>query len=144
MQIRGSQALKKSGFSKKQSYFAMATWGHRRPPPGPLDCPVMILGHYGLARAARHRVWSSGAAHAAPGGRRGRLLDLKARRSDVEQITRGADLVVKIFENFKNHQFLKCFVWYQNWTGWTLGEYNSRCGCVCDGSKYKNSFFELF
>ncbi len=54
----------------------MATWGLRRPPPGPLFGPNMILDHY---RLARHRVWSSGAAHAAPGGRRGRLLDLKAR-----------------------------------------------------------------
>ena len=117
----------------------MATWGHRRsPPPGPLDCPVMILGHYGLAR---HRVWSSGAAHAAPGGRRGRLLDLKARRSDVERITRGADPVVKILRISKNHRFLKCFVWSENWTGWTLDEYNSRCGVVCDGNIFKISIF---
>ena len=52
-------------------------------PPGG---PDMILGHY---RLARHCVWSSGAAHAAAGGRRGPLLDLKARRKEVERS--GAD-----------------------------------------------------
>ena len=34
----------------------MATWGLRKPPPGPLFGPNMILDHY---RLARHRVWSS-------------------------------------------------------------------------------------
>ena len=38
----------------------------------------------------------------ATGGHRSRLLDLKARRSEVERITRGADPVVKIFGNPKN------------------------------------------
>ena len=54
----------------------------------------MIRNHY---RVDRQCVWSSGAAHAAPGGRRCRLLDLKARRSEVERITRGADPVVENF-----------------------------------------------
>ena len=72
----------------------MATWGGRRRPPGPLDGSNMILGHYGLAR---HRVWSSGGALVASGGRRRRLFDLKARRSDMERITQGADPVVQIF-----------------------------------------------
>ena len=42
----------------------------------PLRGSVMILGHCGLAR---HCVWSSGAAHTAPGGRRRRLLELKIK-----------------------------------------------------------------
>ena len=51
-------------------------------PPRPPGGPDMILGHH---RLARHCVWSSGAAHAAPGSHRRRLLDLKARRSEVER-----------------------------------------------------------
>ena len=65
-------------------------WGHPRRPPGPLGGSGMFLGHCGLIR---HCVLSSVAAHAASGGRCGRLLDLKARRSDVERTTRGADPV---------------------------------------------------
>ena len=103
-----------------------------------LGRPSIIGDHSGLARDG---VWQSGAAHAAPGGRRGRLLDLKARRSDVERITRGADPVVKILRISKNHQILKCFVWSENWTGWTLDEYNSPCGVVCDGNNLKFSIF---
>ena len=60
----------------------MTTWGRRKRPPGLLDGPNMILGHYGLARDC---VWSSGAARATPGGCRRRLLDLKARRREVER-----------------------------------------------------------
>ena len=41
----------------------------------------MSLGHCGLVRDC---VWSSGAAHAAPRGRSRRLLDLRARRNEVE------------------------------------------------------------
>ena len=53
-------------------FFGMDTWSRRRHPPGPLDGSNIILGHCGLARDC---VWSSGAAHAAPEGRRRLLLD---------------------------------------------------------------------
>ena len=56
--------------------------------PGLLDGPSMFLGHCGLVRDC---VWSSGAAHAAPRGHSHRLLDLRARRNDVQRTTRGAD-----------------------------------------------------
>ena len=58
------------------SWGLCATWGHPRRPPGPLGGPDMILGHCGLVR---HCLWSSSGALATPGGRRRRLLDLKAR-----------------------------------------------------------------
>ena len=53
-----------------------------------LDVPNMILGNCVLVR---HCVWSSGGALATLEGRRRRLLDLKARRSEVVRVTRGAD-----------------------------------------------------
>ena len=42
--------------------------------PSLLDGPSIILGHCERVRAC---VWSSGAAHVVPGGRRRRLLELK-------------------------------------------------------------------
>ena len=51
--------------------------------PRPPGDPDMILGHY---RLDRHCVWSSGAARAAHGGRRGRLINLKVRGSEVRRI----------------------------------------------------------
>ena len=101
----------------------------------------MFLGHCGLVRGC---VGSSGDAVGAPTGRRRRLLDLNARRSDVEWITRGADPVAEISENPKNHRILKCFVWSENWTGWTLDEYNSPRSVVCDENNLEFSIFLLF
>ena len=60
-------------------------------PPGG---PDMVLGHYMLAR---HCVWSSGAAHAAPGGRRGRLLDLNGLAIHQQSME-----IIEINENHRN------------------------------------------
>ena len=43
-----------------------------------------------VPRLARHCVWWSGAAHAAPGGHRRHLLGLKARRSELKKFTTGS------------------------------------------------------
>ena len=67
----------------------------------------------------------------------------QGKRSDVERITWGADPVVIFLENPKNHQKLKCFVWSENWTGWTLDEYNSPRGVVCDENNLKFPIFLL-
>ena len=92
----------------------LATLGRRRRPPGLLDGHNMILGHCGLVR---YRVWSSGDALAGPGGPRRRLLDLNARRSDVERATRGADPVVNFFEKSPKSSIFKvlCLLWKFNW-----------------------------
>ena len=61
----------------------------------------------------------------------------------MEWITRGADPVVEISENPKNHRILKCFVWSENWTGWTLDEYNSPRGVVCGENNLEIYIFLL-
>ena len=93
----------------------------------------MILGHY---RLARHYVWSSGAAHATPAGRRGRLLGLNVRRIEVERITRGADPVVKIFGKSKKSSIFKMLLFALRIGLDRLCMSISGCGVVCDGSKY--------
>ena len=82
----------------------LATLGRRRRPPGLLDGHNMVLGHCGLVR---HCVWSSGGALATLGGRRRRLLDLKAKSSEVEWIIRGADPVVKISKKSEKSSIFK-------------------------------------
>ena len=89
--------LEKGQIVQKTVFLANGDLGPPQASPRPPIGPDMILGHYGLARDC---VWSSGAARAALGGRGRRLLDLKARRSEVGRVTRGADPESKLLANF--------------------------------------------
>jgi len=71
---------------------------------------ISLLGHCGLVRQATLSV--------TPGDRRRRPLDLKAKRSEADQITQGAD-PESIFSKIEKSSISKvfCLVWKLNWIG---------------------------